>query len=170
RIGMGGCPGRGGLGEGGGAQQDGRGHQAARNGRRPKQRLRQGNEHEERKEKAAAAIGYERTGEYDRQHGAALAQPFGHEARDGGYATAVVHELAEQGAEQKQREELRQEDRRTAHEGLGPVGEQRLQRERGGKQRGGRSEKEHAPAAQREPYEQRQSEQDPNETHRVIRP
>src|SRR6516165_6337151 len=85
-------------------------------------------------------------------------QPFGHEPRDGGHAAAVVHELAEQGAKQKQREELGQEGRRTAHEGLCPVGEQRLQRECGGKQRGGWSEKEHAPAAQREPNEQRQSE------------
>src|SRR5262245_4370033 len=96
-------------------------------------------------------------------------KPFGHEARDGRYAAAVVHELAEQGAEQKQREELRQEGRRAAHEGLRPVGEQRLQREGGGKQSGGWSEQEHAPAAQREPYEQRQSEQDPDEAHGVRR-
>jgi hypothetical protein len=117
-----------------------------------------GTENKEGNEQADAAIGYERAGKYDRQHGAALTQPFGHEAGDGGHAAAVVHELAEQGTKQKQREELRQEDRRTAHEGLGPVGEQWLQRERGGKQRGGGSEKEHAPAAQRKPYEQRQSE------------
>src|SRR5215813_4013283 len=58
---------------------------------------------------------------------------------------------------------------RAVHEGLRPAGEQGLQRERGGKQSGGGSEKEHAPAAQREPYEQRQSEQDPDETHGVIR-
>src|SRR5215831_5468474 len=112
-----------------------------------------GTRNKESNEQADAAIGYERACEYDRQHGAALTQPFGHEARNGGHAAAVVHELAEQGAKQKQREELRQESRRAAHEGLCPVGEQRLQREDGGKQRGGWSEKEHAPAAQRQPYE-----------------
>jgi hypothetical protein len=42
--------------------------------------------------------------------------------------------LAKQGTKQKQREELCQEGRRAAHEGLCPVGEQRLHCERGGEE------------------------------------
>src|SRR5215510_8451738 len=101
--------------------------------------------------KADPAISHERAGEYDRQDRAALAQPLGHEACDRGDAAAVVHELAEQGAQQKQREELRQEARRAAHESLRPAGEQRLHCKRGGEESGGGSEQQHAPAAQREP-------------------
>ena len=42
------------------------------------------------------------------------------------YGAAVFHQLAEQGAEQKNREELHDEARGAPHEGLRPVGEQRL--------------------------------------------
>jgi hypothetical protein len=44
------------------------------------------------------------------------------------------------GAEQEQREELRDEARPAAHEGLRPVGEQRLSREGGAQQRRSRGE------------------------------
>jgi lambda family phage portal protein len=55
-------------------------------------------------------------------------QAQGHEVRDRRDRAAVLHQLAEQGGEQEQREELRQEARGAAHEGLGPVCERRLAR------------------------------------------
>ena len=57
-----------------------------------------------------------------------LAETLGHEIRDRGHRAAVLHELAEQRAEQKQRKELRQKTRGAAHEDLCPIGKQRLAR------------------------------------------
>ena len=50
----------------------------------------------------------------------------GHEFGDGFDRAAVVDQLAEQGAEQKERKELREEFRGAAHEGLSPMGKERL--------------------------------------------
>ena len=77
-----------------------------------KQRMRHRREHEEGDEQADAAIGDERAGEHDRQHGALGAEPLGHEGRDRRHRAAVLHQLAEQRAEQKNREELHDELRR----------------------------------------------------------
>ena len=65
-----------------------------------------GAKHEECDEKADAAIGDQGAGEHDRKHRASRAQTLGHKAGDGRHGAAVLHELAEQGAEQKNREEL----------------------------------------------------------------
>src|SRR5690606_35231451 len=71
---------------------------------------------------------------------------------------------------QEQREELREEARGAAHEGLGPVGEERLPG--GGRRQEGCSwgQQKNAPAAKREPHQQPEAEQDAEEAHRVRRP
>jgi hypothetical protein len=66
-----------------------------------------------------------------------MTQPLRHEVGDGGNRAAVFHQLAEQSAKQKDREELREESRGALHERLRPVSEQRLARERCGEQGGG---------------------------------
>jgi hypothetical protein len=65
------------------------------------QRLCHGRQHEEGNKQANAAIGDDRAGEHDRKHCAAGSQALGHEIGDGRYRAAVVHQLAEHGAEQK---------------------------------------------------------------------
>ena len=65
------------------------------------------------------------------------------------------HELAEQRPEQEQWKELRQEARRAAHEGLGPVREEGLARYTCGNESRHRREQEHAPAAIGEPGRRR---------------
>ena len=135
------------------AERDGGRHQAIRNVRRAEQRLRHRREHEEGDEQAHAAVGDERAREHDRQHRALGTEALRHEARDRRDRAAVVHQLAEHGAQQEQREELQDESGRRAHERDRPVREQRLARRGGGDQcRGGR-EHEHAPAAKRQPDE-----------------
>ena len=89
-----------------------------------------------------------------------------HEARDRSHGAAVVHELAEQRAEQEQGKELRQELRGTSHECLRPMGEQRLPRKGGREKRRGGRQQENAPAAIGEPDQQSESDQDAQETHR----
>jgi len=88
---------------------------------------------------------------------APLSEALYHEVGNGRDRAAVLHELSEQRTEQKQRDELRQETRGAAHEGLRPVGKQRLACERSGQQGGRRSEQKHAPAAECEPYQQNQT-------------
>ena len=141
--------------EGRGAERDRRRHQPVRDVRRAEQRLRHRRQHEERDEQADAAVGDQRAGEHDREHRALRPEPLGHEARDRRHRAAVLHQLAEQRAEQEQREELHEESRRRAHEGLRPVGEQRLARDGGGDQRRGGRQHQHAPAAKGQPDEQR---------------
>ena len=70
--------------------------------------MRHRSQHEECDEKADTAIGDQGTGEYDRKHRASRAQTLGHKAGNGGHGAAVLHELAEQGAKEKNREELHQ--------------------------------------------------------------
>ncbi len=103
-------------------------------------------QNEEGDEYAYPAIGDQRAGEHDRQHRAARSQTLGHAFRYGGNRAAVIHQLAEQRAEQEQRKELRDELRRAAHEGLRPIGQQRLARDRGCKQCGRRRQQQYAPA------------------------
>ena len=71
--------------------------------------LRHGNEDEEGDEQAHAAIGDDGPGESDRQDRPRRPERLGHEAGDGFDRAAVVHQLAEQRAEQKERKELREE-------------------------------------------------------------
>ena len=156
-------------GEGRGPEHDRRGHQPARNGGGAEHLLRHRDEHKESDEQADAAIRDDSTGQDHRQYGAALTQPLAQEVGDRRHRAAVVHELAEQGAEQKQREELREEGRRAEHEGLGPARQQRLAGECGGEQGRRGSEQQYAPAAQRQPDQQRQAEQDPDQAHDVRR-
>ena len=120
-------------------------------------------------EEADAAIGDERTSEHDRQHGPSRTQALGHEVGDGCDRAAVLHQLAEQGAEEKNREELHDELRGAAHEGLRPVGEQRLPGESGGEDGGGRSEQKHAPAPIREPDQQSERDKNAEQSH-CVRP
>ena len=120
------------------------------------QRMRHRGEHEESDEQADAAIGDDGAGRARRpaSRGCAPSRSV-MKLAIAVHRAAVVHQLAEQRAEQEQRKELRQELRRAAHEGLRPVRQQRLARERGGNERGGRREQQHAPAAVGEPDQQR---------------
>ena len=74
-----------------------------------------------------------------------------HEVGNGLHGPAVIHELPEQRAEDKYREELGDKSCGAAHEGLRPVGEQGFTRERRSEQRDSRREEKYAPAAEREP-------------------
>jgi hypothetical protein len=121
-----GRPGHGRHREGRSAERDRRGHQPARDVRCAEQGLRHRCEHEKCDEQADPSIGHERAGEHHGEHGAHRAQFFGHELGDGGHRTAVVHQFAEQGAEEEQRKEPRDKIGRIAHEGLSPAGEQGL--------------------------------------------
>ena len=93
-------------------------HQENRRG--AKQRAGHRNDDEERDEQADAAIGDQRPGEHDREDHAPLAETLRHEARDRCHRPAVVHQLAEYRAEQKDRKELREKPCRIHHEDLGP--------------------------------------------------
>src|SRR5262249_15240665 len=122
-------------------------------------------QHEERDEKANASIGDHRAGDDDREDSAPRAQLLADVAGDGLHRSAVVHQFPEQRAEQEDGEELREESRGAGHEGLRPVREQRLARERGGGEGGERGEQQHAPASVRKTYEEREREQDADESH-----
>ena len=138
-------------GEGRGAEHDRRRHQPARNGGGAKQRMRHRREDEEGDEQADAAIGDERAGQHHGENHAPLAERFGHEVGDRRDRAAVLHQLAEHGAEQKQRKELRQKPRGTAHEDLRPVAPAAARPPNSrGNQRGGRRKQQHAPAAKGE--------------------
>ena len=110
-----------------------------------------GRQHEVGDEKADAAIGDDGAGQHHGQHRTLRAQLLRHEAGDRPDGAAVLHQLAEQGAEQEQREELRHEPRGAAHEGLRPVRQQGLAGEGGGDQCGGRRQQQHRPATIGEP-------------------
>ena len=101
-----GVPGQSRHGEGGGAESDRRRHQSARNAGDAKQRLRHRRENEERNEKADAAICDEGAGEHHGQDRAMAAQALAHDFGDGRDSATVLHELAEDGPQQKQRKEL----------------------------------------------------------------
>jgi hypothetical protein len=152
-------------GEGRGAEHDRRRHQPAGDPGGAEQRLRHRSQNEEGDEQADAAIGDGGAGEHDGEHRAALAELLGHEAGDGGDRAAILHQLAEHRAEQKQRKELRQESRGAAHEGLRPVGEQRLAAKGGGNERCGWRQHQHAPAAEREPDQKQQTDEDAEQSH-----
>ena len=84
------------------------------------------------------------------------------------HRAALVHELAEHGAEQEQREELTDEVRGARHERLRPVSEHGLPRERRHDERSQRSEKENAPAAISERDQNRDSQKHPQHAHRCF--
>ena len=92
--------------------------------------LRHRRDHEEGDEQADAAIGDDRSAQNDRENGALRAELLGHEIGDRRHRAAVLHQLAEQRAEQEERKELGQKAGRAAHERLRPVGEQRLPRKK----------------------------------------
>src|SRR5262245_43877240 len=85
------------------------------------QALRHGNEDEKGDEQADTAIGDDGAGKSHGTEPPRRSELLGHFDR-----AAVVHQLAEQGTEQKERKELREELRGSAHEGLGPMGKERL--------------------------------------------
>jgi hypothetical protein len=66
------------------------------------------------------------------QYRPARPQSRGHEFGNRRDRTAVFHEFAEQGAEQEDREELRDKSRPAVHKGLRPKGKQRPACESGG--------------------------------------
>jgi hypothetical protein len=113
--------------------------------------MRHRSQHEECDEKTDTAIGDQGTGEYDGKHRASRAQTLGHKAGNGGHGAAVLHELAEQGSKQKNRKELHQESCSASHEGLRPMGEQRLPGQARCQDCGGWSEQKHAPPSIRQP-------------------
>ena len=79
--------------------------------RRAEQVLRHGRDHEEGDEEADAAVGDDRSAQNDRENGALRAELLGHEIGDRRHRAAVLHQLAEQRAEQEEREELGEEAR-----------------------------------------------------------
>ena len=117
------------------------------------QALRHGDENEEGDEQAHAAIGDDGAGESHSEDRTRRPELFGHESGDGFHRAAVVHQLAEECAEEKKRKELREELGGAAHEGFRPMGKQRLSR-RGSRDEGrGRRQQQHAPAAIGQPDE-----------------
>ena len=121
------------------------------NPRRAKQFMRHRRENKEGDKQADAAIGDDGAGEHDREHGPLRPKTLGHELGDRSHRAAILHQLTEQGAEEKNREELHGEVRGASHESLRPVCEQRLSRQSGREDGGGGSEQKHAPAPVREP-------------------
>ena len=112
--------------EGRGAKRDSGRRQAVRDIGGAEQALRHRHDHEEGDEEADATVGDDRPGQHDGQHCSLGTHLFGHELGDGADRPAVVHQLAENGAEQEEREELGDEPGRRPHEGLRPVREERL--------------------------------------------
>ena len=157
-------------GEGEGAERDGGRDQPVRDVRLPEQHVRHRHHGEGHDEEADATVGEQRTGQHHRQHRALPPQPLGDEAGGGQRRAGVIHHLAEHGAEQKDREELREEARRPTHKGLRPVGEQRLPCERGGQQRRRGRHQQHAPAPVGQPDEQPETEQDAEQAHSLSPP
>lgn len=151
-------------------RSDCRRYQTTWNPRAAKQRLRHRNDDKEGDEQADAAVGDQRACEHDREDDPAFAQAPGDEARDRSDRAAVVHELSEHGAEQKNRKELREKLRRTTHEGLRPVGKQWLATEGCGHQRTERREQQHAPAAEGETDQQSKPDENAEKTHRLSTP
>ncbi len=147
-------------GESRGAERDRRRHQPLRHFGGAKQRMRHRREHEEGDEQADAAIGDQRAGENHRQHGPLGPEPLGHEGRDRRHRAGVLHQLAEQRAEQKDREELHDELGGARHERLRPVREHRLPRQPRGDDRGRGREQKNAPAAIGEPDEETERDED----------
>jgi hypothetical protein len=108
-------------GEGHGAESDRRRNKPVRDVGRLEQALRHGSKNEEGNEQAHAAIGDDGTGESDRQDRPRGPERLG-EAGNGFDRAAVVHQLAEERAEQKERKELGEELAGAAHEGFRPMG------------------------------------------------
>jgi hypothetical protein len=79
-------------------------------------------------EQAHAAIGDNRAGQYNGEHRTLRPKTLGHIFGDRRHRARVLHQLAEQGAKEKNREELHDELRRARHEGLRPVRKQRFAR------------------------------------------
>src|SRR5262245_41383810 len=90
-----------------------------------------------------------------------------HEMCDRPYRSAVIHQLAEQRAQQKYRKESCDELCSTAHECLRPMGEQGLLSECHSDERHGRREEQHAPASEREPEEETKGNENSDEAHGV---
>jgi hypothetical protein len=109
-----------------GSERDGCRHQAPGNVGGAEQLLRHRRQYEKGDEETDAAVGDHRARENHSEYGVACAQTLRHEARDRFHGAAVVHELAEQRAEQEQRKELREKLRGVAHERLCPMGKKRL--------------------------------------------
>jgi hypothetical protein len=112
----------------------------------PRKTLRHRRQHEERDEEADAAVGHHGAREHDRQDRMTRAQLLDDEVRDRLGGAAVIHELAEQRAEQEQGKELTEKLRRAGHERLRPMGEQGLPRERRHDERCRGRQEENAPA------------------------
>lgn len=109
--------------------------------------LRHGRENEKGDEKTDPAIGDEGAGENDGEDRAPRSELLSHEMSDGRHRAAIVHQFAEERAEQEDREELRDEARAAVHESDSPMSEQRLPCEGRRDQRRDRREQQHAPPA-----------------------
>src|SRR6202022_2294882 len=77
----------------------------------------------------------------------------------------VVHQLAEQPAKQEHGKPLRNESTSTAHEGVRPMSEKRLTRNRSGQDGSRRCYDEYGPPSIGKPHHQAESEQYPDESH-----
>src|SRR5208282_5356923 len=151
------------------SQGDRRGHQPIGNSRGAEQGLRHWGEHKERDKQADTAVSDQGAGQYDREYRALRSQLFRHKIGNRRDGTTVLHQLAKQGPKQEQRKKLRDKSRPAVHESLRPVGEYWPSGERGGDKRRPGSEQQDAPAAIREPDEEREAEQDTKQSHRLTR-
>ena len=130
-----------------------------------KKRMRHGSQHKKCNEQAHPAIGHKSACQHHGQNGMAWPHFFGHEGRDGPHRTTVVHQLAKQRTQQKDREKLGQKPRRRRHEGLGPMRQHRLARDTCRHQSRGRREQQNAPSAVGHTNQQGQREKNTKQTH-----
>ncbi len=122
-------------------------------------------ENEQGDKETYTAIGDDGAGQDHGEDGTSRPELLGHETRDGFDRAAILHDLAEYGAEQKQREELREELRGAAHEGLGPVRKKRLAGSQSSDQSCKWRDQQHAPAAIGQEDEQSEADEDAEKSH-----
>ena len=156
-----------GHGEGERAEGDGTGDQALGNARFAKQRSADRIHGEGHHEQRHAAVGEDAAGQHDGQDGALAPHFRNYAVGDGARRSRVVHQLAEQGAEQEQREELDHVAAHGLHEHLGVGGQQQAdvagkQQRQQGQQR---SEDQDVDAAVREVHQQGERNQNTEGTH-----
>ncbi|MCY1531856.1 hypothetical protein D9M68_670960 [compost metagenome] len=158
----GGGAGQRGHGEREGAQGDGARQKTLGNARLAEQRGADGVDREGHHEQRDAAVGEQAAGQHDGEDGALAAELGDYAVGDGAGRAGVVHQLAEDGAEHEQREELDQVAAQGLHEDLG-VGRQHQRRVTGEEHRQERhqgSEDQHVDAAVGEIHQQREGYQD----------
>src|SRR5262249_39617124 len=98
--------------------------------------------------------GDDRTGKDDGKYRTPLTKPLRHEPGYRRHRAAIFHQFSEKGTEEEYWEELREELRCAAHEGLSPVSQQRFAGKSRGNESTGRREQEYTPSPEGKPDEQ----------------